>query len=93
MCHEFTVVQRGTEETKDKMDDYDKRCGFYKRLNTVLSTGWAKGCSHTNRPFKFARQGVHKGNVKELKKKKKHLGVLICKWGQVWVRKPFKPTE
>lgn len=33
--------EEGTEESKQN----GKRCGVYRRLNTVLSTGWAKGCS------------------------------------------------
>lgn len=36
-------LQRG--KNRGEQTDNRKRCGVYRRLNTVLSTGWAKGCS------------------------------------------------
>ena len=36
-------LQRG--KNRGEQTDNMKRCGVYRRLNTVLSTGWAKGCS------------------------------------------------
>jgi len=36
-------LQRG--KNRGERTDNRKRCGVYRRLNTVLSTGWAKGCS------------------------------------------------
>lgn len=36
-------LQQG--KNRGEQTDNRKRCGVYRRLNTVLSTGWAKGCS------------------------------------------------
>lgn len=36
-------LQRG--KNRGEQTENRKRCGVYRRLNTVLSTGWAKGCS------------------------------------------------
>lgn len=39
-------LQRG----QNRGEQTDNRCGVYRRLNTVLSTGWAKGCSLSTVP-------------------------------------------
>lgn len=36
-------LQRG--KNRGERTENRKRCGVYRRLNTVLSTGWAEGCS------------------------------------------------
>ena len=49
-------LQRG--KNRGEQTENRKRCGVYRRLNTVLSTGWAKGCSlsvcHTHTQDGFA---------------------------------------
>lgn len=41
-------LQRGMN--RGEQTDNRQRCGINRRPNTVLSTGWAKGCSHTMCP-------------------------------------------
>ena len=71
-------LQRG--KNRGEQTENGKRCGVYRRLNTVLSTGWAGGCSLFHVPHALTQVGFALSSLKtdSSPRKQKHIFPLAC---------------